>query len=54
MNSKKLVLIGATIGSVIGGFIPGLWGADMFSLSPLIFGSLGAVVGIYIGFKISN
>ena len=42
------------IGSTIGGFIPTLWGASMFSLSPLVFGSVGAIVGIYIGFKMSN
>lgn len=54
MNSKALVWIGMTVGSLIGSFIPDLWGADMFSLSSLIFGSIGAIVGIYIGFKLSN
>ena len=54
MNSKALIWICATVGSIIGGFIPSLWGADMFSLSPLIFGSIGAVIGIYLGFKINN
>ena len=42
------------IGSTVGGFIPSLWGSNMFSLSPLIFGSLGAILGIYIGYKISS
>ena len=42
------------IGSTIGGFIPSLWGADMFSLSPLIFGSIGGIIGIYIGFKLTR
>jgi len=54
MNSKTLIWIFATIGSVVGGFIPSLWGADMFSLSPLVFGSVGAIIGIYIGYKMSN
>ena len=54
MNSKALVWIGATIGSVVGGFIPSLWGAGIFSLAPLIFGSVGAIIGIYLGYKISN
>ena len=54
MNSKKLVWIFMFIGSAIGGFIPSLWGADAFSLSPMIFGSLGAIVGIYIGYKMSR
>jgi len=42
MNSKKLVWIFMIIGSTVGGFVPGLWGASMFSLSPLIFGAIGA------------
>ncbi len=54
MNSKALVWIGMTVGSLIGSLIPDLWGTDMFSLSSLIFGSIGAIVGIYIGFKLSN
>ena len=54
MNSKTLVWVGATIGSFIGSFVPSLWGADMLSMSSLIFGSLGAVIGIYLGYKISK
>jgi xanthosine utilization system XapX-like protein len=54
MNSKKLIWIFMAVGSLIGGFIPSLWGADSFSLSPLIFGSIGGIIGIYIGYKIIN
>lgn len=54
MNSKALVWIGVTVGSVVGSFVPSLWGADMLSLSSLVFGAIGAIVGIYIGFKLSN
>jgi len=54
MNSKAFVWVGMTIGSIIGGLIPTLWGADVFSLSPMIFGALGAIAGIYIGFKLSR
>ena len=54
MGSKKLVWIFMIIGSTIGGFIPSLWGADIFSLFPLIFGSIGAIIGIYIGFKLTR
>lgn len=54
MNSKTPVLIGTLVGSSIGGLVPSLWGANAFSLSSLIFGSIGAIAGIYIGFKLSN
>ena len=54
MGSKKIIWIFMAIGSAVGGFVPSLWGADMFSLSPLVFGTLGAIIGIYIGFKITR
>ena len=54
MNSKTFVLVGTIIGSSIGSFIPSLWGAGIFSFSSIIFGAIGAVAGIYIGFKLSN
>jgi UDP-N-acetylmuramyl pentapeptide phosphotransferase/UDP-N-acetylglucosamine-1-phosphate transferase len=54
MNSKALVWIFASIGSILGSLIPNLWGASVFSLSSLFFGTLGAVAGIYLGFKINN
>ncbi len=54
MNSKAPVLIGTIIGSSVGGLIPSLWGAGPFSFSSIIFGSIGAIVGIYVGFKSSN
>jgi uncharacterized membrane protein YeaQ/YmgE (transglycosylase-associated protein family) len=54
MNSKSLVWIGLTVGSAIGSYIPALWGAGLFSFSSIILGSLGAIIGIYIGFRLSN
>jgi hypothetical protein len=54
MNSKTAVWIGMAIGSSLGSYIPELWGAGMFSFSSIIFGSLGAMAGVYIGFKLSN
>ncbi len=44
----------AAVGSIIGGFIPELWGAGMFSFSSLIFSTLGALLGIYFAFKMSS
>lgn len=42
------------VGSVVGGFIPALWGAGMLSFSSIIFSSLGAMVGIYVAFKLTH
>ena len=45
MSAKTLVFLGMTIGSVIGGYIPTLWGAGIFSYSSVLFSGLGAILG---------
>jgi hypothetical protein len=42
------------IGSTIGGLIPELWGADMFSYSSLWLSGVGAFAGLWLGFKLGN
>ncbi len=54
MQSKQLIWIGMAVGSTIGGLIPDIWGADIFSISSIIFSGAGAIAGIYVGFKISQ
>ena len=54
MNSKAIIWIFMAIGSTVFSFIPMLWGSDMLSASSFIFGTVGAILGIYIGFKITR
>ena len=54
MQTKQIVWIGLFLGSTIGGAIPMLWGAGIFDISSLLFSAVGACVGIYVGFKISQ
>lgn len=54
MNMKPAIWIGMTVGSSIGSFIPSLWGAGVFSFSSIIFGALGAMLGIYVAFKMTR
>jgi uncharacterized membrane protein YeaQ/YmgE (transglycosylase-associated protein family) len=42
------------LGSTIGSLIPSLWGAGVFSFSSLFFGSVGAIVGIIVAFKLTH
>ncbi len=51
---KKLVYLFMTIGSLIGGYVPSLWDAGMFSLSGVIFTAIGGFVGIWAGYKMSS
>ena len=48
MTDKTMVMIGASLGSVIGGFIPSLWGADLLSWWSVILTTVGGLGGVYL------
>jgi hypothetical protein len=48
---KARIWIGVLIGSTIGGFIPELWGADMFSYSSVLLSGVGGLIGLYIAYS---
>jgi hypothetical protein len=54
MSSKSLVWIGMFVGSAIGGYIPALWGDNFLTFSSVISTAVGGIIGIWIGFKLSN
>lgn len=54
MESNRLVWLGVFVGSLIGGYIPTIWGANFLSFSSIIWSSIGAFVGLYLGYKISR
>jgi hypothetical protein len=53
MNSKKLIWVGFFLGSTIGSYVPAIWGAGVFSFSSIIFGAVGGILGIWVGFRLS-
>lgn len=54
MSQKTSVMLGMTVGSIAGGYIPLLWGAGMLSYTSVIFSALGGIAGIYISFKMTS
>jgi uncharacterized membrane protein YeaQ/YmgE (transglycosylase-associated protein family) len=48
---KARIWIGVLIGSTIGGFIPELWGTDMFSYSSVLLSGVGAFIGLWIAYR---
>jgi hypothetical protein len=54
MNTKSLIWIGASVGGIVGGYIPALWGAGLFSVSSIIWSTVGGVAGIWAGFKLGQ
>jgi hypothetical protein len=47
------IWLGVLIGSSIGGCIPSLWGADFFSYSSVLLSGIGALAGLWLGYKMS-
>jgi uncharacterized membrane protein YeaQ/YmgE (transglycosylase-associated protein family) len=54
MSGKTLYYIAAFVGSLIGGYIPTLWGAGFLSIASLIFSTVGAILAIVLVYKLSN
>jgi len=53
MSRKKLIMLGMVLGSVAGGYLPGLFGQDGLMVS--LLGSLiGGIIGIWIGYRFSG
>lgn len=53
-TSKRAIFFGMMGGSVLGGWLPTLWGASGFSMSAIVFSTLGGLAGIWAGWKISQ
>ena len=49
-----MIWMGMFIGSSIGSFVPMMWGASVLSLSSVFFSAIGGVLGIWLGFKLSD
>lgn len=47
-------MTGLFLGSIAGGYIPLLWGGSVFSLSSIFLSGAGALVGIWLGFKVAQ
>jgi len=54
MSSKALIYLSMSIGSIIGGYIPTLFGAGLISYPSVLFSIIGGIAGIWIGYKLSN
>jgi len=54
MSQNTMIWIGVFVGSTIGGLIPTLWGDSYLSISSVFFTAVGGILGIWLGFKISN
>ncbi len=54
MQAKRIVTLFMFVGGVLGGYVPLLWGASVFSMSSIFLSAAGALLGIWIGFRLTR
>jgi hypothetical protein len=54
MDSKKIIWLLMFVGGTAGSYLPLLWGSSQFSFASIFGSALGGILGIWIGFKITN
>lgn len=50
MDKNKAIWAGLFVGSLVGGYIPALWGAGLLSLSSVFLSAIGGALGIWAGY----
>jgi hypothetical protein len=51
---KTAVYIGATVGGLIGGYVPTLWGAGFLSGWSILTSAIGGLLGIWVAWRVIN
>ena len=51
---KRIITLGMIVGSFLGSYTPMLWGDDGLSFSSVLFGGIGAFIGVWLAFKFTR
>jgi hypothetical protein len=54
MQTKRIIWLCAAVGGWLGSYTPLLWGVGTFSMTGIIFGGVGSLLGIWVGFKLTR
>jgi hypothetical protein len=54
VSKKRLIWLGLTVGSVLGGYVPVLWGGELISFSSVLLSAVGGIVGIWLGYRFGD
>jgi hypothetical protein len=51
---RGLIGLCVLVGSVVGAYVPVLWGASSFSVASLVFSAAGGAAGVWAGVRLSE
>ncbi len=54
MTSKFWIMIGLTVGSLLGSYLPTMFGTSSFSGAAIVGSFIGGIFGIWAGYKFSE
>ena len=54
MGGKSVIGLCGGFGTLVGGYVPELWGASGFSAMSLVFAVIGGVAGIWLAVRLIN
>jgi hypothetical protein len=52
--NRKAIWWGMFIGSTVGGCVPGLWHAGLFSMWSIVLSTIGGLAGIYVAYRMGR
>jgi hypothetical protein len=50
---RRIVWIFVGVGTIVGGFVPVVWGGSALGLASLVFGTLGGAAGLWVALKLT-
>jgi hypothetical protein len=51
---RSVIGVCAIVGTIVGGFLPALWGGSELGLSSLLLSGVGGVAGVFLGSRLSG
>jgi uncharacterized membrane protein YeaQ/YmgE (transglycosylase-associated protein family) len=51
---RTVIGICATVGTIVGSYLPQLWGASSLSLASLFFGAVGGITGVLLAARLQS
>jgi hypothetical protein len=51
---RSVIGLCTTFGTVVGAYVPALWGAGGFSIASVVFAALGGIAGLWLGARLTD